>query len=135
MSRQYLQVTPATWHRNKLRTFVATGPTLPPMAAPLLDASGVELGGVQKVWRRLDGTPTAVRIKLVDCADPETLRAEVLAHRTNIAVDPDGCMRLAPAIDTKALRDMPQAAPTSVAASAAARPTWPPVLRVVASRG
>jgi hypothetical protein len=135
MSRQYLRVTPTNWHPDSLRTFVATGPTLPPMCAPLLDGSGEELGGVSKVWRTLDGRPTAVRIKLVACPDPEKLRAEVLAHRTNIAVDADGCMRLAPAISTAALRDMPQAAPTSVAAGAAARPTWPPVLRVVASRG
>lgn len=115
----------AVWHPDSLRTFLAELPYPLPVGSPLLDAAGARQGEIGKVWPSLNGRQTA-RIRLTAAAlrDRPTLRADLLAHRTNLAIDATGRLLLVAQIDPASL----PAAPTQ------RHPLWLAPPRVVASR-
>ena len=96
----------SSWHEDSPRTFMVSLPSFVPVATPLHDETGEAIGAVVKVWPATRDGKVAARIRLTErglCARPD-LRAELLAHRVNIAAEltPTGRrLALVPQIDTQ----------------------------------
>jgi hypothetical protein len=105
--RQFLAtIDPRSWHLAEPGRFVVALPDPLPCpswalrrGAPLLDEAGQPIGVVLKAWQPLAG-PALARVRLSHHARATrlNLRADLLAHRLNIAMAPDGHLFLCPRI-------------------------------------
>ena len=116
----------AAWHEASVRTFVVELPYPLCEGAPLLDEAGAPLGQIVRTWTALNGRRACrIRITAVAMRQRPDLRADLLAHRLNLAIDDAGRLLLAPRIEAASLA----AAPTQRHA------LWLTPPRIVASRG